>query len=110
MHFIDFPITKYIEFEYYSYYISSSLGENIFYNKLDNYKNENLYDFMIFDSKYLIINDYDNKGKLIGAWHVDNKHIIKEVEKWYDDEIIKAHDFKEIITPCNELLEMITNE
>lgn len=107
IHLIDFPITKYIEFEYYSYYISNSLGENIFYNTLDKYKNENLYDFMIFDSRYLIINDYDDNGKLIGAWHNEDKRNIREVEKWYDSVILESYDFKKILTPNKEILEMI---
>lgn len=107
IHFIEFPITKYIEFEYYSYYMSSSLGEQIFYNTLDKYKNEKLYDFMLFDSKYLIINDYDNKGRLNGAWHIQNEEIIKEVEAWYDNVILEAYDFKGILIPNKEILEMI---
>lgn len=107
MHLIDFPITKYIEFEYYSYYISSILGENIFYNTYDKYRNEELYDFMIFDSKYLIINDYNSNGKLVGAWHLENGEIIKEIEKWYDNVISEASDFKGILKPNKDILEII---
>lgn len=108
MHLIKFPITKYIEFEYYSYYISSSLGENIFYNIYDKYTDEELCDFMIFDSKYLIINDYNSNGKLLGAWHIEDEEIIKKIERWYDTVISESYDFKEILTPNKYIIDMIT--
>ncbi|MCX8074879.1 MAG: hypothetical protein N2749_04755 [Clostridia bacterium] len=110
LHFVEFPISSYIEFEYYSYYITSSLGENIFFDDISKHKDiYPLNDFMIFDNSNLLMNHYDSNGKLVGAWNLtDNKElIIKEITDWYDISISKSSDYKQICTPKKEILELI---
>lgn len=81
IHLIKHPISKYIEFEYYSYYVNSALGENIYCKNYDVCYNFRLYDFMIFDDNRLLINDYDKDGNLIGGWNLKegNLNLINEL-------------------------------
>ncbi len=51
LHLIEFPISDYIKYEYYSYYLSNYLGEFIKYNDIKKYNNIQLKDFVIFDNK-----------------------------------------------------------
>ena len=107
LHFIDFPISKYIEFEYYSYYISNSLGENIKYNNSKEYKNQLLKDFVLFDSEHILIHDYDKDGKLKGGWYLSNKQYLEELNKWYNYVFEKSKSFESIMLPKKEILEKI---
>jgi len=109
IHLISFPISQYIETEYYFYYVSNALGENIVFNDIEKFDKEKLSDFIIFDLKYLIINDFDEKGNFIGAWHVDEIHAtaIENLANWYDKTFEKCQDFKMITKPNAKILEMI---
>ncbi len=109
IHLIKHPISKYIEFEYYSYYVNSALGENIYCKNYDVCYNFRLYDFMIFDDNRLLINDYDKDGNLIGGWNLKegNLNLINELINWYDEQLKSAYDFKQILVPRKEILESI---
>lgn len=109
IHLIKYPISKYIEFEYYAYYINSALGENIYCKNYENTLNGNLYDFMIFDENRLLINNYDENGNLNGGWNLKNENssLIKELIKWYDEQLRVSYDFKKILKPKKEILEII---
>lgn len=108
LHILEFPITPYIEYEYYSYFITSALGEQIKY--LDKqFLKENLSDFLIFDEQYAFILDYDINGVLNGAWSLTEKDLIKELKASYDQLFYfsNTHDFHEILVPNKQILEGI---
>ncbi|MDD3341454.1 MAG: hypothetical protein PHN72_04635 [Bacilli bacterium] len=109
LHIIEFPISQYIEYEYYTYYITSSLGENIYFKNSKEIINKNMKDFIIFDSTNVLIHDYDQNGNLQGAWWLSEEHqeLISSLEKWYDTQRKNAHPFYKITIPNEEIIKMI---
>ena len=110
LHLIEFPISDYIKFEYYSYYITNKLGENIFFDNIKKY-NINVEDLIIFDGRYMFVNDYDKYGKARGAWYIEPSckvgNYVSEVENWFDSVIKKAANFKQLMVPDKNILERI---
>jgi len=110
LHFLKQPITKYLEYEYYTYLISSSLGEQIVVNNIDVViSKDNIGDFLLFDDKCAFIHDYDSNGIYKGAWVLqeDKKDLIKEMCDWYDLQFSVATDFKGLFKPDQSIVDRI---
>lgn len=107
LHLVSFPISQYIEFEYYSYYISNFLGEDIRFKKVDVPSLPIVCDFVVFDNKNMLMHDYNRAGQLVGAWECEDKNIINEVITVYDKWFNSGEDFKGIMAPDEKILKGI---
>ena len=107
LHILTFPLSPYLIYEYYSYYISSSLGETIRYIEKDKIKEEDLFDFVIFDKNHVFIQDYQ-EGILKGAWHISNILIIEQLCNLYDSIFNFSCDFRSMMKPDASLLDELT--
>lgn len=72
---LKFPATDYIKWEVQVYRRTSEVYENIYwclYIQLDEvFDKYALNDFMIFDARFAVVQDYDRNGLLMGGWLVD---------------------------------------
>ena len=108
LHLIEFLISDYIKYEYYSYYLSNYLGEFIKYNDIKKYNNIPLKDFVIFDNKYLLIHDYGKEGRIKGAWYLTEETTnLQELVTWYDASFRKVKYFQGIMKPDKNILDLI---
>ena len=73
---ITMPLNDYLKWEFLNYDINISYGERIFIiNSLgagDIFDTLALHDFMVFDARFGFVHDYDEAGKLIGGWSIEN--------------------------------------
>lgn len=85
VHIIEYPFTEYIEWEiqHYKNVNIPMCGEQVFIIDKADVKNMHLPsgDFMIFDNKRVVLNDYDNTGKMIRQTFYDEKDDISEFLK-----------------------------
>jgi hypothetical protein len=103
IHFIDYPISKYLEYEYYTYVVSSTLSQDI--KILPTPKNQNLSDFVIFDDAKLLIHDYDEGGKLVGAYDfLGSDEQIAKLSQVYDQLYKSSLDFESMFEPDKNII------
>lgn len=110
LHLVRFPVTDYLCFEYYSYYISQDLGENIMIDNIDSYSNQKFYDFVLFDDSYLFIYDYDEQCKLKGCWYMTSERysdLLKELSNFYNKIKQNSKPFQTMIKPDMKILNFI---
>jgi hypothetical protein len=98
LHTIEQPLSKYIEYEYYSYVASEVLGEEIrIIDKSNTLAGDKLNeDFVIFDGYEMYIQDYGEKGNLHGAWHVTDSAVIACRITQFDTAFAKAENYRKL--------------
>ena len=110
IHSIRLPMSKYIEFECYSYILSDLQGEDIFLAEEDSIFYTMKYtppDFILFDSSCLFMQDYDNRGVLKGVWVSRDKKVIGSAANAYLSVMDIAKPFKEVFDGEKELIKLL---
>lgn len=107
IHLISRPFSQYIEYEFYSYLISEKSGENI--RCIDSIKNisEEYDDFIMFDGKAILINDFSNDGKWHGSWCYEsssNDDLLVNLRKHYLELFSGAKDYKNFAKFDNDII------
>ena len=86
---VEFPLSKYMQWEFEVYKFNQSHGERIFcVNELsipDFRRKFAQHDFMVFDARIAAIHDYDDDGEAVGGWWTSDLDVITE--------LIKLHGF-----------------
>jgi len=76
LHFIDLPLSAYLNYEMYFYLINEMAGEEIKCLDFKEVKEPKIDDFIIFDKDKIIINEHNSKGELIKSYYSENKLLI----------------------------------
>lgn len=111
LHGISYPISKYLQSEYYSYVVSSSIGEEIrvidneYFFELD----LRLSDFILFDSETLVIAEYIS-GEPKGDWLTKDKKMISLVHEAFCSAFEKAKDFHLMFSGDSRIEQSIIDE
>lgn len=94
---VKYPPNSYLEHEMYFYLINKNGGENIkcLDMKQASYKLNELDDFIIFDDNEIIINTHDNKGVLLGSYHLrDSSNLVSQLLNEFKLLFDKGQDFE----------------
>jgi hypothetical protein len=101
LHFVDYPISEYLKYEYYSYYICESIGEHI--KILENQCQDFDRDFVIFDSDAMFIQDYDASGDLFGAWRTKDLSTISGLAEQFSALFEIGVDYSSMYEGSNDI-------
>ena len=80
VHAVTLPLSEYLQWEILSYNELCKLGQRILiadFTRLENYL-INSYDFLLFDEKTVMVQDYGNDGILSGGWFSSDKNIVNK--------------------------------
>ena len=81
----ELPLTPYLEWEFQSYILSAQYGETILITDFTNLPRDsriwNTRDFLLFDSRAVLIHDYKSDGSLDGGWLSRDKELIEKCEQ-----------------------------
>ena len=95
LHVVDFPLTDYLKSEFYSYIVSSRIGEQIRYIESDSvYSEYALNDFVIFDNLAIMVTEYNENNEVIGDWFSEDQTIISKISCEFFSLFDKGKDFR----------------
>lgn len=81
VHAAHHPFSDYMQFEYYSYLMSEALGEEIYYvdeRKVMQSFDSLLSDFVLFDNRSVMFQDFDESGQFQGGWFSEDREAITQ--------------------------------
>lgn len=95
---IKFPMSAYLKWAIYSYKYNASQGERIFWCNevaLREYFGKYVqHDFMIFDSRFAVIHNYNDDGLIIGGWLVEDSDRIGKLLSIFSFIKANCHPFE----------------
>lgn len=97
LRFVQYPLTKYLEHEFYIYKIINKNGRKTRFFDDKSLLIKNAKDFICFDDDLCYILDF-SETDLLGALKVTDKSIIAEIIEWYDCVMEKS-------LPCSEYMD-----
>jgi hypothetical protein len=77
------PLTRYLEWEMWSYAVRAKLGERIVVVRVRQdvpLPNEEDFDFLLFDRATALVHDYGDDGLQVGGWLVREPRILRQLE------------------------------
>lgn len=105
LHYIEFPLNPYLEMEYYTYLIGEKYGQDIRVTDDRNLFPSEVFDFVLFENGNLFLLDFGkNNDTWVGAWHVTDESVLKQVSKWFDDVYAEAENFKSMMKPNKKIV------
>jgi hypothetical protein len=91
---VEFPLSKYLEWEFKGYPINAKYGETILIADITSEPISSALressDFMLFDSFAILIHDYNAEGILSGGWLCEDKNLIMDYQELADIFISKS--------------------
>lgn len=98
LHYVKYPFSQYVAYEFYSYLISKALGEEIKCKVLEEDDNRLInMDFVLFDENAIIIHQFDNDGVYLGGWCYCNSSgdsLLSELKKEFECVFDKENSFE----------------
>lgn len=110
LRYVEFPLDEYVKLEYYTYLMSELNGQEVRVCKNRELLPKKVYDFVLFENSYLFLLDFGNNDRWKGAWLVRDKAKIKEVERWFDSVFASSSNFKEIMSPDQNIIKPLTKK
>jgi hypothetical protein len=78
------PLSRYLEWELWSYRVRQCLGERILLVSVGPglpLPNERDFDFLLFDRSVALVHDYGEDGLQVGGWLVDDPPVLRQLER-----------------------------
>jgi hypothetical protein len=84
VHTVNFPLTDYIKWELHSYSLLCQFGQRILLADITSEPRDSdlwcSYDFLLFDSDTVMVQDYGDDGILCGGWITEDSQIVKKFD------------------------------
>jgi len=104
LHVVDFPLTDYLKSEFYSYIVSSRIGEQIKYVESNSVCSEyTLLDFVIFDNLAIMITEYNENNEVVGDWFLEDQTIINKISCEFFSLFDKGKDYRGMYNSDNAI-------
>lgn len=110
IHYIEEPIHEYLKWEYYTYLIDETYGQDIRITKDRSLFPKKMYDFVLFENGNMFVLDFGRGNESLGVWHVTDKKAVKEVSDFYDTVFEKSENFKGMLEPNEYIIRRLKEE